>query len=265
MIKEFKISCHALCEIMAGEVGLTETQNARFNELFLRRQGEGKPLTDNMNKELDLLIYKKENPELPKGAKTHCKTWLKRKLYNRDPFWKAIVVDKGLMCETDGIKLIAEIFQYENFEKNDEFFENDYIQGSPDVLHNEIVRDTKMSWDLFSFPMFDEVLEKQDYWYQLQGYMIITGFKKASLDYVLIDTPKSLVALDLKKLYYQSGGVAEDWTPEKHDYLLPNYRFDDIPKEKRIKSFTFTLDAGIEQKIIERVKLCRIYIEKISK
>lgn len=264
MLKEFKIRCSALSKIMGGQIGLTDVQLTRLNELMLRRKGEGKPLTDNMNKELDKLIYKQENPELPQGAKTYCEDWLKSNLFNpRKQEWKALVIDKGLACEEDGIKMIAEVFNYQDFYKNDEYFDNEFMQGCPDVLHNGVVRDTKLSWDLFTFPMFNDELPNEDYWWQLQGYMILTGYKKASLDYVLIDTPIPLVLLDLKKLYYQSGGVAEEWTQEKYEYLYPNYRFDDIPKEKRIKSFEFDYDESVKESVKQRVELCRIYINQL--
>lgn len=264
-MKEFKIRCHAISKIMSGEVGLTDLQQARIYELSERAKGNGKPLTPNMITELAKLENKRDTPELPQGAKTYCKIWLKQALFNRKQEWKAIVVDKGLCCEEDGIKFIAKMFSYSDFYKNDEFFDNDFMEGSPDILHNEMVRDTKLSWDLFTFPMFDDELPNDDYWWQLQGYMILTGMKKASLDYVLIDTPMPLVLLDLKKLYYQSGGVAEDWTPERYEYHYPNYRFDDIPKEKRLKSFEFNYENGIDEKIKERVLMCRKYIQTLSK
>lgn len=264
-MKDFKIRCSAISKIMSGSIGLTDIQSAKLNELSLRRAGNGKPLTDNMNIELDKLIYKRDNPELPEGAKTYCKIWLKSSLFNRKPEWKAIVVDKGLCCEEDGIKFISDMFSYSDFYKNDEFFENEFMEGSPDILHDGIVRDIKLSWDLFTFPMFDDEIPNDDYWWQLQGYMILTGLKKASLDYVLIDTPMPLVLLDLKKLYYQSGGVAEDWTPERYEYHYPNYRFDDIPKVQRLKSFQFDYENGVEDKIKERVLLCRKYIQTLLK
>ena len=56
-MKEFKIRCSAISKIMAGEIGLTEVQIARVNELSSRRNGAGKPLTDNMNAELDKLVW----------------------------------------------------------------------------------------------------------------------------------------------------------------------------------------------------------------
>lgn len=265
-MKEFKIRCHALSKIMAGEIGLTESQQKEFDEFAERKNGNGKPLTAIMEAKLKSLTNKKENPQLPTGAQTYCKMWLKTNLFKpRKEDWKISVIEKGLICEQDGIDLACDVYGFfkDEFFKNEEQFENDFMEGEPDILHQEIVRDIKNSWDILTFPMFDDELPNDDYWWQLQGYMILTGFKKASVDYVLIDTPMPLVMLDLKKLYYQSGGVTEEWTPEKYEFLYPNYRFDDIPKEQRIKSFTFDLDLTAEEKIKDRVLMCRKYIEKL--
>lgn len=264
----FKISCHSISKIMAGSIGLTEVQEAKVNELQTRKNDAAKgvdkvkPLTDNMKNELALLIKKQNNPELPKGAKTYVKEWIKRKMFDREKEWRNNVIDKGLAVEDDAIALMAEVYNLEGVKKNEDSFENDYIQGTPDVIH-DLVRDTKSSWDLFTFPMFDDEIPNEDYWWQLQGYMILTGKKKASLDYVLIDTPFPIIQLELKKLYYQSGGTAEDWTPEKHDALIPNYQFSDIPKEYRVKSFEFGYDESVSAKIVERVELCRKYVDSI--
>jgi len=206
-IKKFKISCHAILDIMGGEVGLTDKQKQTLAEYEPRKQKLAgyKPLTENMEKEYAQLINKRDNPELPQGAKTYCKTWLKQVLTKRKKDWKAIVVEKGLQCELDGIRFISDTFGYVDFEKNDEFFDNEYIQGSPDILHNGKVRDTKLSWDVFTFPMFDTVEDLEPrYRMQVQGYFIITGYREGSVDYVLIDTPMALVQQDLKKLYFQS-------------------------------------------------------------
>lgn len=268
-VKPFKIRCHAINEIMAGKVGLTLVQEAELNELETRKRDHAagvdkvKPLTANMEKKLEELLYKKANPELPEGAKTYVKKWVKAQLFKRKPDFKAIVIDKGLACEPMGIALVGEVLGIE-LKKNDEFFENEYMEGSPDVIQNdEIVRDIKNSWDLYTFPMFETEIPNKDYEYQLQGYLILTGIKKASLDYTLINTPDPLMFLDLKKVYYQSGGLAEDWTPERYEALYPNYRFDDIPKHLRVKSFEFSLDPTLAEKIKERVLLCRAFADKI--
>lgn len=272
-VKKFKIRCHAINEIMAGTVGLTDVQKARIIELETRKKDHAagvdkvKPLTPNMEKELAGLIYKRDNPELPEGAKTYVKKWLKQQLFHRKPDFKAIVVDKGLACEPMGIALLSEILGVP-LEKNDEFFENEFMEGEPDIVQylpdgKKKVRDIKNSWDLFTFPMFEEEIPNDDYEKQLQGYMILTGAETASLDYTLINTPDPLMYLDLKKVYYQSGGLAEDWTPERYEALYPNYRFDDIPKHLRLKSFEVKLDPTLKGRIEERVIMCRKFIEEL--
>lgn len=259
----FKISCHALGEIMSGEIGLTVIQDARLNELQERRNGVGKPLTPNMEIELDKLIYKRDNPELPEGAKTYCKKWLKRKLFGASDNWKAIVIEKGLAVEPSAIELISKVYGLDGLEKNEDFFGNDWAHGEPDMIFNDCVRDNKSSWDLMSFPMFETEIPEKKYWYQLQCYMWILGLDNSFLDYTLIDTPMTLVLQDLKKLYFQSGGVAEEWTPEKYEMMYPNYRFDNVPLEMRVKSFEIPFDSSLPQHIIYRVELCRTYINSL--
>jgi hypothetical protein len=106
-------------------------------------------------------------------------------------------------------------------------------------------------------------MPNKDYWWQLQGYMELTGLKKASLDYILIDTPLPIIQQDLKKLFFQSGGKPEEWNPEAYDRMYPNYTFADIPEHLRIKSYEVTYDEKAIREIEQRVELCRKYISSI--
>lgn len=262
-MKEFKISSHATAKIMTGEIGLTEKQEARLAELLPRRNGVGKPLTANMDVELNTLLFKRANPELPQGAKTYCENWYIQQKYGRKKEWFNKYVEKGLMVEHLGIEMFSNLQGIE-LTKNEEFFNNDYIQGQPDVIHNGIVFDIKSSWDIFSFPFFEKELPNKDYDWQLQSYLIITGLSEASIIYCLINTPQPLIDQELKKLYYQSGGTATDWTPEAYDHLRKNYCFDDIDESKRIKEFSVKKDATAEARIKERVLMCREYIKTLE-
>ncbi len=265
----FKISCHALGEIMAGEIGLTVKQNETL-EIHIKREldfkngvDKVKDLTDNMRAEMNSLINKRDNPELPEGAKTYCKKWLKRKLFGASDNWKAIVIEKGLQVESDAIKLISLVYQLDGLEKNEDFIGNEWAHGEPDMIFADKVRDNKSSWDLMSFPMFETDVPEKKYWYQVQCYLWILGLTEGVLDYTLIDTPMPLVLQDLKKLYFQSGGVSEDWTPERYELMYPNYRFDNVPLEMRVKSFDIPFDPELPQHIIYRVELCREYIKSL--
>lgn len=145
--------------------------------------------------------------------------------------------------------------------KNEEWFENDFMGGFPDVIHNGIVFDVKSVWSIFTFPFYDKELPNKDYYWQLQVYMAVTGLSKASIVYCLIDTPQPLIDQELKKLYFQSGGKAEDWTPETYKDLSINYKFTDIPESERIKEFEVLRNDKDIELIVERVKVCREYIK----
>lgn len=116
--------------------------------------------------------------------------------------------------------------------KNEESFENDFLTGTPDALEGKVVVDVKNSWDHSTFPFYESKCPNKDYWWQLQGYMILTGYRKAQLEYFLLTNPE--------------GG--------------PNY--DHINIEDRIKTFPVEFDETAEEKIKERVALCQKYVDE---
>jgi len=199
---------------------------------------------------------------LGKTGESYCKEWYLKKRFNRKPDFFSKYVEKGLAVEHLAIEMLSDHLQTPLF-KNDEYFSNDFVHGCPDILTDDMVYDTKVSWGLFSFPYFDKEVTNKDYYLQLQAYMWLTGLKKAALVYCLIDTPQPLVDQELKKLYYQSGGRAEDWTPEAYEHLYVNYRYDDIPAKERIKVLPVERDDKTIALIEARVKECRMYLKAI--
>ena len=195
-----------------------------------------------------------------KTGETFLKTWYLSKKYNRKKEFFSKFIDKGLMVEEQGIQMLSNTQGMDLF-KNEEWFENDFMGGFPDVIHNGIVFDVKSVWNIFTFPFYDKELPNKDYYWQLQVYMAVTGLQKASIVYCLIDTPQPLIDQELKKLYYQSGGKAEDWTPETYKELAVNYKFTDIPESDRIKEFEVLRNDKDIDLIVERVMLCREYIK----
>jgi hypothetical protein len=96
---------------------------------------------------------------------------------------------KGNMCEDEAIDICAERFGLGILEKNIVHFNDEHFQGTPDVITDEFIIDTKCSWDYVTF--LDAITSpiNKDYEAQLQVYMHLTGLKKAKLVYVLLDTP----------------------------------------------------------------------------
>jgi len=96
---------------------------------------------------------------------------------------------KGNMCEDEAIDICAERFGLGILEKNIVHFNDEHFNGTPDVITDEFIIDTKCSWDYVTF--LDAITSpiNKDYEAQLQVYMHLTGIKKAKLVYALLDTP----------------------------------------------------------------------------
>ena len=254
---KFKIRCSAIGSIMAGSVGASQSQLENIEKMDAR----DKPMTAPMLEKYEKDVYTRDNPELPKGAKTYCKEWLKEQkdFYNRRKEIQSKYCDKGNEVEDDSIELLSN-FLLEDLEKNEEFFgEDEFMQGTPDVLYNMSVYDMKNSWDFTTFPLFEDEIPNKDYWWQLQGYMYLCSRIDAKLVYCLMDMPYHLIQDEVRRASYKSDMT----TSELSEEYTKLYTYKDVSTELRVKIFDFDRDDKAIEQIKERVKLCQEYINKL--
>jgi len=255
-MKDFKIRCSAIGKIMAGTIGLTDAQELEYNMLSTKE----KP-TDIQRAKLVNLMMKKSNPEIPQTAKSYCEEWLKEQLYGKRKEFSSKYTNKGIIMEDDAIDRIGRHLEMEGITKNDQFYENAFMCGTPDVNLFDTIIDTKCSWDCFTFPLFDTEIPNTDYWWQGQGYMHLTGAERYILGYTLENTPLHIIT---KQAYYyasDNGLDVDDVLPE----FIEKMTYTNIPDNLRVKLFEFAYDPEAVKRIEERVKLCRIYIESLLK
>lgn len=175
---------------------------------------------------------------LSETTKTYAKEWLTESVYGVRKEIKSKYMDKGLMLEDTAIDKAIEWLDLPFAIKNEKYFENDYICGTPDLIVDGVVYDIKCSWDAFTFPIWENEIPTKDYYYQLQCYMELTGCKKAVLTYVLLNTPKEL-----------------HWETQ-HDY-------DNMDEKYRIKTFEIDYDPSVIEKLVESVKETRKYLSTL--
>lgn len=197
-----------------------------------------------------------------------CKSFLKElyveKVYGIKKEISSKYIEKGLMVEDNSIAFYS-AFHGGFYFKNEKRFNNDFLTGEPDIISNDIVVDIKSSWSPHSMPFKDDAIKK-DYYYQLMGYMALTGLRKAKLAYVLIDTPHQLVEDEKRRLSWQMGMVS-DLSPE---YLAAceeidrQHDFSHIPDEKKIIEFDIEYDEKVVEEIYKRVEECRIYLNTLN-
>lgn len=262
-IPEFKIRSSAASKIIAGNVGASQSQLDNIAKMELR----DKPMSAIQQKKYDKDIFARDNPELPAGAKTYCKQWLKEQpgFYGRRKQLKSKYVSKGNECEDAAIELLNNV-HLESYVKNTEQFSNDFMTGEPDIISEPMTRDTKCSWDSSTLPLFEESCDTDYYWQGLV-YMNLTGKRRHSVDYCLIDTPMHLIEREAKYACY-SMQIPEGWTfeelyEEKLSEKREDMTFGHVDLKLRIKSFEFAYDQSKIDFLIERVKLCREYIKTL--
>ena len=186
-----------------------------------------------------LMIAPRNKSEvLSETTKSYIKEWLIEQIYGFRKEIKSKYIDKGNKLEDTAIDKAIEWLDLDFVMKNEDSFEDEFFNGTPDIITNDEILDTKCSWDAYSFPLFDKELPNKDYFYQMQVYMHLTGKKKARVVYVLLNTPEELT-----------------WE-DKHDYS-------NMDKKYRIKDFVVEYDAEIIATLQEKVKEARKYIETI--
>lgn len=169
-------------------------------------------------------------------AKSYVKDWLREQIYGHPKEIHSKYLVKGRLLEDEAIRFYIESTGSPFLLKNDEQFENDFFTGEPDVI-DEVIYDFKNSWDAYSFPLFETSPDK-GYYAQLQGYMALTGLKKAKLVHVLLSTPEEISFTDPK------------------DYTLVDPKF-------RIKEFSIDYDPQFVELAQARVLQCREYLQEL--
>jgi hypothetical protein len=209
--------------------------------------------------------------ELSKTAKTHLKSVYILEKYGREKELKSKPIAKGLEVEEESITLLARVMKRMLY-KNDQRLSNEFITGLPDIydgktiFESNFIIDIKSSYDLHSFiANLGEPLDR-DYYYQLQGYMALSGAPKAYIAYCLVDTPSHIIEGEKYKLLRSMNVISED-SPEfiiEAMKLEKNMQFGDIPKEERVLLFQVDKNEEVISSIYNTVTKARDYLMQIE-
>lgn len=257
-MKKFKIRASAVSQIM-GKLsgGLTETQAKNLATL----ESKEKRTAKQEETYKDLLI-KKETPKiLPKTCVSYLEQWVKEQVFDYRTELKSDYLDKGNMCEDEAIAMTIKEFNLPYNEKNELYFENEYLTGTPDVIYQDEIIDTKCSFTPDTFPVFiDKPMREHNinYWWQGQSYMELCSVNNYRVSYCLCNTPQEI--LD-KILYHGLKGLSAEARERKQQEIINRHNFDNVPIEMKVKGFPFVRDPEAIKAVYQRVEMCRQYIE----
>lgn len=205
---------------------------------------------------------KKKSETISQTAKKHLVDVYVSRKYGRETNIHNRYTAKGLAVEEDSLTLYSR-YSRKFHVKNEETIFNGYICGTPDIIADDKVIDIKSSWDIFTYfrTKIDDINDM--YYWQLMGYMWLTGRKSAELAYCLVNTPDQLVNDQKRRLMWSMGLIDE--TPdfqeacEKIDQLS---KYDDIPLVERCNIIKLEYDQSAVDRIIEKVTNCRQWMNE---
>jgi len=228
-----------------------------------------------LKEELLILEAEKDFEILSTGCKTHLSSlyaWTKYHKWSANKDKGNKYTAKGKLAENDSIKLLSET-DFIAYNKNEERVDNEYLTGIPDILLSEDgesiskVIDIKTPWDAETFfSNLGKPLNTQ-YWWQIQGYMALTGAILGEVVFCLVNTPESIINKEKYRIATELDIVTEE-NPEykrKIAELINNLTFDDIPTSDRIIRFKVERDENAIQKVYRKVEKCREYLIEIEK
>jgi hypothetical protein len=188
---------------------------------------------------------------LSKTAISYLHEWATQEIYGRRKEIKSKYFDKGNMVEAESIEFITGHLKLPFLTaKNEQFFENEHLTGTPDVILEDEIIDVKNPWDCFTFPLFEADLPNKDYEWQVLGYMALTGKKKARVIYTLMNTPHILLS---------TYGLTDD----QIDQMYEDANYNNVPVKYRIKEYSVYYDQEKIDRIYERVEQCKIYLDSL--
>lgn len=191
-------------------------------------------------------------------------------VYGRKKMVQTNPMKKGIMVEDNSIMLLS-VHDGVIYDKNQERFENDFVTGSPDIITDTKIIDIKSSYDLSTFLSNYISGIKKAYWWQLQGYMWLTGKREAEISYVLSDMPESMLQQELYYLLKKMDVISEE-SPEyieAAEQLKKNLTYPDIPISEKILKQKVEYDSEavrlIEEKVINlRTRLNEFHAKRIQ-
>jgi len=199
---------------------------------------------------------------LSQTAKSYIQELVLEHKYGIKKEFSSRYTDKGLQCEDEAIALVNDVLGLGFIFKNEEHFQNDWITGTPDVNTNDILLEIKCSYEASTFPFFETEIPTPAYFYQLQGYLWLTGKTEALLCYCLVNTPLEIVEDEVRREHWKHKVIDEDL--EIRDFVQKKHNFDQIPDNRKVKVFKVERDETIIWAIQEKVEEARIYYNLLS-
>lgn len=237
-----------------------------FSKTLFRCSSIGHLMTEPVSKAA------KVRGDLSESAITHLVDVYVSRKYGRKTDISNKYIEKGLAVEEDSITLFSRV-RGQFYKKNEAHLTNDFIMGTPDLYEGDLITrashivDVKSSWDIFTFfRNITKDINKVYYW-QLMGYMALSGASSATLAYCLVNTPETIILDEERRLLYKmNAGTTEN--PDFIDAceeLRKLSVYNDVPLKEKVIQFRIERNQAEIDRIYKKVEKARQYLNELDK
>jgi FtsK/SpoIIIE family/FtsK alpha domain len=169
------------------------------------------------------------------------------------------------VCEKDAIKM----YRINNSTialKNEKRFESEFLIGTPDLILDDKIVDTKCPYLVSTWFGYTEKKAIDEYQWQMVAYMILCNKKKSELAICGINTPDYLVIEECRDACYKAR-VNPDNEEEMANIefqVQALHNFDIWPEKYRIRSFEINLTDDLVAKLESKLTACRQFMLELA-
>jgi hypothetical protein len=175
---------------------------------------------------------------LSAGAKTYLGKLAKQFVYSYSKVVETKYMDKGLACEDEAIEMINRL-RFKSYAKNTERRTDEFLTGECDIYVPGVKTiDTKVAWDLDTFPALSDDCHDPLYEWQGRAYMRLWDVPEHEVCFVMLSTPEDLIRYEQRELH----------------------EVDHIDPALRLTSITYQRDAVLEEKMINKCRVAQKYL-----
>lgn len=236
-----------------------------FSNIKIRCSSLGSLMTEPQSK------TDKDAGNLSKTAQKHLIDVYIAEKYGRIRDIQTKQIAKGIEAEQASIELLS-LYLKKPFNKNEERISNEYVSGLPDlyngndIKNTDLIIDIKSSYDLWTF--MANVPDKLDsiYYWQLMGYMWLTGATNSYVAYCLVNTPDNIIQKE-KYWMLQKMNVVSEESPEfirESAKIEFNMTFDDISIAERVLLFPVKRNEDDIFRIQNKVEKAREFLIELE-
>jgi hypothetical protein len=244
---------------MLNGANLTKTDLKEYPKLIKREKAESEPFLISKSNENTLrIIYSRE--KYKKYPQSSSKDY-------------SLQVVNGTMSEKASLELSREVLG-KKIKVSKGLISNDHLKGIIDGYTGRTVYKANHIYEIKTAANYETFLniansdkEKSDYYWQVMGYLSITGAKKGTIIHSCVSYHPNIITQEINRYLAKIKGlnVPSEIVDKSISKIRNNMTFDDIPKSERIAEFTVERNDDEIELIRKKVLSFRIWLDDFQK